>query len=133
MRTSIALDETGDFLTGSYPDGLSTFAICSGAELVVQSVKVGLSVGKGDIWYNLSYGVDKQNLFFNTNENDAFLTPLRTIAVREFLQSFEYVTGLEGEPNFIRDGRTLSILAPCIILDCGSSTQRITIGELNAC
>ena len=133
MRTSIALDESADFLIGSYPDGSSTFAICSGAELVVQSVKVGLSISKGDIWYNLSYGIDKQNLFYSPSENDSSLAPLRTIAVREFLQSFEYVTGLEGEPSFIRDGRVLSILAPCIVLDCASSTQRITIGELNAC
>jgi hypothetical protein len=133
MRTSIALDDTGDFLTGQYPTGHTTFAICSGAELVVQSVKVGLSVGRGDIWYNLAYGVDKQNLFFNPSENDEFLAPMRAIAIREFLQSFEYVVGLDGEPSFARDGRILSIAAPCIILDCASSAQRITIGEVNAC
>ena len=34
MRTSIALDESGDFLVGSHADGASTFAICSGAGLV---------------------------------------------------------------------------------------------------
>lgn len=133
MRTSIALDESGDFLVGSYADGASTFAICSGAELVLQSVKVGLLIGKGDIWYNLSYGVDKQNLFFNPTENDTMLAPLRSLAIREFLQSFEYVTGLDGEPSFERDGKTLKVFAPCVILDCASSTQRITIGELNAC
>ena len=133
MRTSIALDKDGDFLTGTYATGHTSFALCSGAELITQSIKVGLSSGAGEIWFNLARGIDKQSLFFNPHYGEDFLMPMRSLAVTEYLQTFEGVSRIDGEPSFVKDGRVMHVTAPCVILDCETSNQRIEIGELNVC
>ena len=133
MRIGIALDKDGDFLTGTYATGHTSFALCSGAELITQSIKVGLSSGAGEIWFNLARGIDKQSLFFNPQQSEDFLMPMRSLAVKEFLQTFEDVVQVDGEASFIREDRVMHVTAPCVILNCEASNQRIEIGELNVC
>lgn len=133
MKTSFALSEKADFLVGTYNSGHSTIALVSGAELIAQSMKVGMALEKGALWFNLSYGLDKQSLFYNTNSTDEELYPLRALAIKEFMRTFEGVQSIDGEPVFVKDGRSLYVTAPCAIVDCEHSTKRITIGELNVC
>lgn len=136
MRTTIALDSDLDFLTGTITVGsenYTTFAICSGAEMVAQNIKTGLGLSQGDLWFNLAYGIDKQTLFYNPTLSDSELEPIRALAIKEFLQSFEDVSEVDGEASFTRTDRTLSIKVPCVILTCEASTQRIDIGDLNVC
>ena len=133
MKTSFALSAQADFLTGTYASGHTTIALVNGAELIAQSMKVGMAVEKGSLWFNLSYGLDKQNLFYNTNSTEEELYPLRALAIKEFMRTFEGVQSIEGEPIFTRDDRTLYVTAPCAIVNCEHSTKRIRIGELNVC
>ena len=133
MRTSFALAKDGDLLTGTYATGHTSIALCSGAELIEQSIKIGFAVAKNELWFNLAYGIDKQNLFYNNTLSNDLIMPMRVLAVKEFLRSFEGVERLDGEPTFTQDGRTVSVKAPCIFLDCTTSNDRIEIGELNVC
>ena len=133
MRTGVALAKDGDYLTGTYDTGHTSFVICAGAELITQEIKIGLASGQGEIWFNLARGIDKQTLFLNPSESDEFLEPLRILAVREYLQSFEGVAEVDGDAQFSRNDRVLTIVAPCVILDCETSNKRIELGNVNAC
>jgi hypothetical protein len=136
MRVGFALDSEGDFLIGSYDSGHTSIAICGGAELIAQSIKVGIASSKNELWFNLSRGIDKQALFYNPTESDEMLVPMRSLAIREYLQSFEHVVGLEGEAIFERAGdgsRVLNVKTPCVILDCDASNNRVELGVVNVC
>lgn len=131
MRT-VALNKSHDFLIG-LDDGYSTFALCGGADAIIQGVIVGLEISRGDIWYDVSYGVDKHAIFYNAKGTDDEMAGIRATAYREFLKTFNGVELTGDDFEFIRADRRLSVKIPCIRISCAQQIQTFEIGKVNGC
>jgi hypothetical protein len=126
MFGSLMLDETGDLIeavetiaTVDY----TTIAVAVGSQQVSQSMSLRVSTKTKDVWFNEAAGIDFDDLFYNSNQSDTIMNPIRAQAFRETLEATPGFGDYAENKDvvFTRTGRKLEINLPCTIIDCDSS------------
>jgi hypothetical protein len=128
MKITMQLDTDKDLIVGTHSDGAATIGICAGHETVQQTAVTKLATNRGSLWFNLSFGLEKEGIFFATKTDPSELLPIQNQLITEALLGLDGVDGVDGLVEQIRISDNLyQIKTPCMIVGC----EVINLGVVN--
>jgi len=133
MVATLLLEEDGDLLLASHPDGATTIFVGSGARQVTQAVAQNTALKQGSVWFDRAAGIDYDRLFYNSRRPDEEMEAIRAAVISEAVLATPGVEGFVegGEVTITRQGRTLIPDIPCININCENGIVNAFVGVLN--